>query len=110
MKQLAIPLAGAALAVLGACTTIERPAPGPFATATVVSQPVAYRAGHGTVERVVASPSHAAAGGSATAQRMNRVYVRMQDGTVQYIDTTGTELRSGMRIELLPDRTIRIQQ
>ena len=121
MKKLLLPLCAAAL--LGACS--HNP-DNSFASGRIVPQPVAYYPGSGVVDRVVASPS-AVAGGSvsnrpgtsstdgrdiATGTRgsgLNRVYIRMDDGRVQFVDTASNELQRGMRVELLPDRTIRIQ-
>jgi len=112
MKKLAIPLSILALAAAGGCTTYEvaRPA-NTFTTAPIAGQPVAYRTGTGTVTRIGYSTSYsAAAGGStqATPSRLNGLTVRMDNGAVQYLDTESNEFRSGMRVELLPDRTIRI--
>lgn len=121
MKKLLLPLCAAA--VLGACSHNPDTS---FASGRIVPQPVAYHSGFGVVERVTPSPS-AAAGGTIVSQRpgtsstdgadirtgaaggLNRVYIRMDDGRVQFIDTASTELQRGMRVELLPDRTVRIQ-
>jgi hypothetical protein len=124
MKKLLLPLCAAA--ILGACANHPDTT---FASGRIVPQPVAYYPGFGVVDRVVASPSFTAAagGGAAVSQRpgtsstdgadirtgaaggLNRVYIRMDDGRVQFIDTASTELQRGMRVELLPDRTVRIQ-
>ena len=124
MKKLLLPLFAAA--VLGACSHNPDTS---FASGRIVPQPVAYHPGFGVVDRVVASPSltAAAGGGAAVSQRpgtsstdgadtrtaaaggLNRVYIRMDDGRVQFVDTASNELQRGMRVELLPDRTIRIQ-
>jgi len=125
MKKLLLPLCAAA--ILGACS--HNP-DNSFASGRIVPQPVAYHAGFGVVDRVVASPSFTAAagGGGAVSQRpgtsstdgadlrtgasasgLNRVYIRMDDGRVQFVDTSSNELQRGMRVELLPDRTIKIQ-
>jgi hypothetical protein len=113
MKKLAIPLS--LLAALGGCMTYEADRPAnTFPTASIASQPVAYHTGAGTITHITASPSYvttAAAGGSAdTVHRgypYNRLTIRMDNGALQYVDTDSNELRSGMRVELLPDRTIR---
>jgi hypothetical protein len=112
VKKLAIPLSILALAAAGGCTTYEvaRPA-NTFTSAPIVGQPVAYHTGTGTVTRIGYSPSYSAAAGGSTVttpQRMNRLTIRMDNGAVQYLDTDSNEFRSGMRVELLPDRTIRI--
>ena len=114
MKKLAIPLSVLAVAALGACAldAPDRPA-NTFTPARIAPQPVAYRTGAGTIERITASPSYstAAAGGTSATGRagypFNRLQIRMDNGTVQYIDTDSRDFRSGMRVELLSDRTIR---
>lgn len=113
--KLAIPLSILAVATLGGCITYERDRPADtFPRASIAPQPMAYNAGAGTITRVTASPSYstAAAGGSAgntvrPGYPYNRLTVRMDNGAVQYIDTNSNDFRSGMRVELLPDRTIR---
>ena len=112
MKKLAIPLSILAAATLGACTTYEVAGPAtPFSSAPIAGQPVAYHTGMGTVTHIAPSPSYAAvAGGSTqtTPSRLNRLTIRMDNGSTQYVDTEGREFTTGMRVELLPDRTIRI--
>lgn len=126
MKLIAIPLSIIAAATLGACAS--RPAD-TFPRASITPQPIAYHAGTGTITQVAASPSYygidagrtapatSSAGGSAGANigmarassGYNRLSIRMDDGkTMQYIDTDSNELRPGMRVELLPDHTIRL--
>jgi len=116
MKKLAIPLSILAVATLGGCITYERDRPADtFPRASIAPQPVvAYQTGAGTITHISASPSYvrsAAAGSSADTVRpgypLNRLTIRMDSGAVQYIDTDTNELRSGERVELLPDRTIR---
>lgn len=128
MKQLAIPLSLSILAVatLGACSS-NRPAD-TFPRASIAPQPVAYTPGPGTITQVAASPSYygsAAAGttaprtsslgnsaganisGAGARSGYNRLVIRMDNGATQYIDTDSNEFRSGMRVEVLPDHTIR---
>jgi hypothetical protein len=115
MKKLAIPLSILAVAALGGCITYERDKPADtFPRASIAPQPLAYRTGPGTITHIAASPSYstAAAGGSAAdtvrpGYPYNRLTIRMDNGALQYIDTNSNELRSGMRVELLPDNTIR---
>jgi outer membrane lipoprotein SlyB len=126
MKLIAIPLSLIAVATLGACAS--RPAD-TFPRASIAPQPIAYHAGTGTITQVAASPSYygntagrtapatSSAGGSAGANigvasattALNRLVIRMDDGkTMQYLDTDSSEFRPGMRVELLPDHTIRV--
>jgi hypothetical protein len=103
--------------------------------APIVPQAVSnYRAGLGTVQNVIIAPSPmgAAYGGTATGAsghpagtsatdrpeprvgvpssssgRLNRLTIRMDDGSTQYIDTDSNEFARGTRVELSADRTIR---
>jgi hypothetical protein len=115
MKKLAIPLSVLALTSLGACVTyeVDRPA-NTFTSAPIASQPIAYQTGPGTIAKITASPSYvttSAAGATTAPVRagypFNRLMVRMDNGATQFIDTDSNDFRSGMRVELLPDRTIR---
>jgi hypothetical protein len=137
MTRLAIPLSILALAALGACSSAPQGTSGrPIASheAPIVPQAMSYRAGFGTVDSVLVAPSPmgASRGGTATgasshpagtsatdrpeprvgtpsssAGRLNRLTVRMDDGSVQYIDTDSNEFPRGTRVELTPERTIR---
>jgi hypothetical protein len=115
MKKLAIPLSILALSTLSACITyeVDRPA-NTFTSAPIAGQPIAYQTGPGTIAKITASPSYStssAAGSTTAAVRagypFNRLVVRMDNGATQYVDTDSNDFRSGMRVELLPDRTIR---
>ena len=125
--KLAFPLSILALAALGACTTYETRPADTFPRASIAPQPLAYYAGAGTITQVAASPSYygtAAAGttaprtssiansaganiGSSARSGYNRLTIRMDDGRTQYLDTDSTEFRTGMRVEVLPDHTLR---
>jgi hypothetical protein len=127
MKRLALPLSLTALAMLAACATEEpvRPAPAPVVITpapvvtapppTVVVQPAtapaptpapaAMRTGFGRIESINALSPSAAAGGTT----MQRLGIKMDDGTFQYVDTTPTTqgYSVGNRIELTKEGTIR---
>ena len=130
MTKLAIPVSLAALAVLGACSTTEpvSPAPAPVVVApapvvaapapgtvvvqpqvaqapVIVPSPSAIRAGNGRIESIhPTGVSQAAAGG--TVRPMKRLGIKMDDGTVQYVDTVA-DVSIGQRIELTRDGHIR---
>ncbi|HUQ75500.1 MAG TPA: hypothetical protein VM183_12310 [Burkholderiales bacterium] len=115
MNKLAIPLSALALASLSACVVYEpdRPA-NTFTSSAIAPQPIAFQTGPGTIAKITASPSYStsSAAGSTTAPvragyPFNRLMVRMDNGATQYLDTDSNDFRSGMRVELLPDRTIR---
>jgi hypothetical protein len=133
MKRLAIPLATATLA-LGACagpTTVQTPI-GANA-APIVTQQMAYTPGYGRVESVLFrdAPMSSVSGGTATgasghvagtsatdrpepavgvpsssAGRAVRLGIRMDNGTMQYIDTDTDQFPKGTRVLLRSDHVI----
>jgi hypothetical protein len=129
MTRLAFPLSLSALALLAACATSDpvTPAPAPVVIVSppvvtappagtvaappsasapvVVPTPAAVRPGFGRIESIALSPASAAAG--ATAKPMRRLGIKMEDGTVQYVDTTAEGLSVGERVELTRDGYIR---
>ena len=87
---------------------------------TVATNELPFHAGQGVVIAAVQArpPLTAAAGGTVSgvstassaaspAPAKTRLSVRMNDGTVQYVDTDDTEITVGSRVELGADRTIR---
>jgi hypothetical protein len=124
MSKLYFPLSLAAVAALAACASSDpvTPAPAPVVVvpspAPVVSAPPpvvvqqaapgvvapsALRPGFGRVEAITALPPSAAAGGTA----MSRFGIKMEDGTVQYVDSAAQGLYVGERVELTRDGQIR---
>lgn len=122
MAKLALSIV--ALALVAACSTREpatpapapvivTPAPAPVVTAppptvvvqqpAAVPQPSAIRAGFGRVESITAAPQSAAAGGT----QMRRLGIKMEDGTVQFVDTAAQGINMGERIELTSDGYIK---
>src|SRR5687767_2099192 len=106
MSKIFLPFSLVLLAVLAACATSDpvTPAPAPVVVApapvvtappatvvvqpsasapVVVPTPTAIRAGFGRIETITALPQSAAAGGAT----MRRFGIKMDDGTVQYVDT-----------------------
>ena len=114
---LIVPVSIAAVAVLAACGS-RQPTPVvvvPPATPVVtvpqgqgaapIVQSVALKPGFGRIETIGQAPT-ASAGGTAPAA-MQRLGVRMDDGSMQYVDTPSTGLAIGERIELTKDGFIR---
>jgi hypothetical protein len=118
MRKVAFSLPVLALA-LGACgSTEEKATPVPVvvttpppavvvpqaaAPAVVVPSAVAVRAGHGRIESIAALAPSAAAGGTAA----RRIGVKMDDGSMQFLDTAAPNLAIGDRIEVTPEGNIR---
>jgi hypothetical protein len=129
MTKLAFPLSLSALAVLAACATTDpvTPAPAPVIVApspvvtapdgtvvvpsvagapVFVPTPTVVRAGFGRIETITALPQMSAAAG-ASAKPMRRLGIKMEDGTVQYVDTYAEGLSLGERIELTREGQIK---
>lgn len=134
MTKLALPLALAAVAVAAVgCArpervvyapqpvVIQQPAPAvvaaPPATVNVVSQPASpqlvtaaasqLRPGIGRIEAMSATPTVSAASGASVPTRYQRVGLRMNDGTLQIMDTDAPGLAIGDRVEITSDGYIR---
>lgn len=117
-KFLSLSLSVTALALLAACggrqptpVVILPPPAAPVVTVpqTVTTPPVvqaaALRQGFGRIETVSAVPT-ASAGGTAPGA-MQRLGIRMDDGSMQYVDTPSAGLSIGDRIELTREGYIR---
>lgn len=74
-------------------------------TVVVAPAPVPLQAGFGRIETLMPAPS-AAAGSSAPGSNQ-RVGLRMDNGTFQYVDTNATGLNIGDRIEITKDGFLR---
>lgn len=125
MRKFVFSLPVLALALLGACGSTEEKAtpapvvvtpPAPVVTAppavvvpqasspaVVVPSAVALRAGPGRIESIAALPPSAAAGGTAA----RRIGVKMDDGSMQFLDTAAPNLAIGDRIEITAEGNIR---
>jgi hypothetical protein len=81
--------------------------PGQVAAAPVVlPQPTALRSGHGRIESIHPTGVNAAAAGGSV-KPLRRLGIKMNDGTVQYVDTAAENLSIGQRIEITHDGHIR---
>lgn len=107
MNRTAASLAILALG-LAACAATPSPTEQRVATTEMPFHP-----GQGTVIAATQArpPISAGAGGTAaaasTAPANYRLQIRMDDGTVQYVDTDATELTVGTRVQLGADHSIR---
>jgi hypothetical protein len=87
-QAVVVPQASAGAAV------VVPPAPGPL------------RAGFGRVASITPIPV-AAAGGGTVMSANRRIGLRMDDGSMQYVDSTATPLAVGDRIEIMTDGKMR---
>ena len=126
MTKTAIALSVLALAGLASCgsdpvqpapvvitppppAVVTTPAPAPAASpapaTVVVTSPVAVRPGFGRVESINALPTSSAA--AAGGQTMRRLGIKMEDGTMQVVDTAAGNIALGDRVELTSEGRIR---
>jgi hypothetical protein len=120
-----IPLTVIAAAALAACSTPPPQAGGP-AEPKIVTNVQPYNAGSGVVQAVFPAPafavpaaagagsasasagkSSAPAGSSPASQPLQRLEIKMDNGSIQYVDTPAREITKGMRVTLTEDRLIR---
>jgi hypothetical protein len=99
MARLAVPLSLVALAALSACSTPPQTGGPAQSSPNIVTNVHPYYAGNGTVQSVMPTP-----GGSSDMQRLE---VKMDDGRIQYVDTSARDFTKGSRIQLSQDRTIK---
>ena len=120
-KFLILPVSVLAVALLGACGS-RQPAPvvvvPPSPPSTVVTSPqaapsapvasaaAAIRPGFGRIESMTPVPTTASTGSSAPTA-MNRLNIRMDEGTLQLVDTPSAGLAIGDRVELTREGYIR---
>lgn len=108
MMKIAVPVSILAALMLGACASSNRPATGSSAAATPqqMAQQTHYRAGTGVVQSAAPAPSLASAGGTTPGGTMQRLGIRMDDGSMLYVDTPSTEFSAGTRVRLTENREI----
>lgn len=102
-------LAALAFASLAGCAWMHTP------QTDVTGTQFQYRPGTGVIESVTRAPapftstSGGAAAGSTAApapDQLNRLKIRMDDGRLQFIDTSDTGFAPGMRVRLTDSRLI----
>jgi hypothetical protein len=121
VKLLPVSVSLAAFALLAACgsrqpqvvvvppsapVVTQAPATAPAApTAPVVAPAAALRPGFGRIESM--TPVSTASAGGTAPSAMQRLGIRMEDGTMQVVDTPSPGLSIGDRVELTRDGYIR---
>jgi len=76
----------------------------PVVVASPAPQPL--RAGTGRIEQIINLPASAAAGSSVPGAT-KRITIRMDDGSLQYLDTAANDISIGERISLTNDGTMK---
>lgn len=127
MTRLLLALSAIGVAFVAGCASEHRVAPAPApvvvsppapATTTsgatvvvpqasapavvVAPAPAPLRAGYGRIEAIVPVPAAAAAGSSVPGAD-KRISIRMDDGTMQYLDTAAPNIAVGDRVQLTTD-------
>ena len=122
-KFLILPVSVFAVALLGACgsrqpapvvvvppsppsTVVTAPQAAPAPSAPVAAAAASIRPGFGRIESMTPVATTASTGSSAPSA-MNRLNVRMDEGTLQLVDTPSAGLQIGDRVELTREGYIR---
>lgn len=123
-KFLILPVSVFAVALLGACaskqpapivvvppspppsTVVTSPQAAPAPSAPVAAAAASLRPGFGRIESMSPVATTASTGSSAPSA-MNRLNIRMDEGTLQLIDTPSAGLQVGDRVELTREGYIR---
>jgi hypothetical protein len=87
-----------------AAVVVPPAAPGAIVVAPAAPQPL--RAGTGRIESLLDIPASAAAG-SSVPNANKRVGIRMDDGSLQYVDTAASGLAVGDRVAITSDGNMR---
>lgn len=117
-RFLSVSFSVIALALLAACGSRQPqpvvivPPPAPpvvnvpqTVTTPPVVQTAVLRPGSGRIETIAAAPT--ASAGGTTPGAMQRLGIRMDDGSMQYVDTASAGLSIGDRVELTREGYIR---
>ena len=115
MNRLAVAASLSILAAFFAGCTSRGPEKPATASVTPVEQP--YRAGTGVVQAVTPAPGPIASGGQTSAKSpaaasdsgLQRLRIRMDDGSMVYVDTPGKNFAPGQRVQLSNANEIRRQ-
>jgi hypothetical protein len=99
------PFAVIAVAALGACSTPPQAGGPAVPNANIVTNVHPYKAGNGVVQSVSATPVMAGAGSSS--EPLQRLEIKMDSGSIQYVDTPSREFTRGTRITLTEDKLIK---
>jgi hypothetical protein len=101
MKRTLVAIAAASLAGLAGCAWYPP-------QSNVADAQLQYRPGTGVIESVAPAPRPfvSAAGGTTAPDALYRLKIRMDDGRLQYIDTSDSAFAPGTRVRLTDGRVI----
>lgn len=97
----------AAVATLGACTTPPQVGGPSQSQPNIVTNVHPYKAGNGVVQSVSATPVMRGAGAGSSAEPLQRLEIKMDNGSIQYVDTSSRDFTKGTRVSLTEDKLIR---
>jgi hypothetical protein len=97
-------IASAAVA-LSACSTPPQVGGPSQSKPNIVTNVHPYTAGSGVVQSVMPTP--VVPGTGAPSESTQRLEIKMDNGKIQYVDTTSREFSKGTRVTLTEDRLIR---
>jgi hypothetical protein len=86
--------------------TVVVPAAGTAPVVVAAAAPQRLRAGTGRIDQIINLPASAAAGSSVPGAT-KRITIRMDDGSVQYLDTAAADISVGERVSLTNDGTMK---
>jgi outer membrane lipoprotein SlyB len=111
MKAVSLTLAALASATLVGCAGNDtKSTSGLDKRPDITAREMPYEAGTGVVQSWTAVPSPAAGASGRvdpTGSGLLRLGIRMDDGSVQYVDTESRDFPIGTRVELTPGKEIR---
>ena len=106
-KLVPLILIAAAVTTLGACNTPPQAGGPSQATPKIVTNVLPYTAGSGVVQSVSPTPVMPGGAASGSSQPLQRLEVKMDNGSTQYVDTASREITKGTRITLTEDKLIK---
>ena len=93
-------------ATTAAAPTVVVPSAGTAPVVVASPAPQALRAGTGRIDSIINLPASAAAGSSVPGAT-KRITIRMDDGSLQYLDTAAADIAIGERVSLTNDGTMK---
>ena len=93
-------------ATTAAAPTVIVPSAGTAPVVVATPSPQPLRAGTGRIDQIINLPASAAAGSSVPGAT-KRITIRMDDGSLQYLDTAATDISIDERVSITSDGTMK---